>query len=316
MSRYLLGRIVQSLLLLIGVLVLVFFMMRLTGDPVSLMVAREATPEQREAARVEMGFDRPVAVQLVEFIMNAVVGDFGRSLRYGRPATTLIVERLPATVELATTALLFSILLGIPMGLLAGVRPGTIWDWLGRIIGLLGQTIPSFWLALMLIIVFAVNLRLLPSFGRETWEFCCGLRLPTNTIVLPAFALSVFTMGQLVRFTRSAVLEVRSEDYVRTARSKGLSDNLLYRRHILRNVAIPLISILGVQFGYLLSGSIYIETIFSWPGLGNLLAEAVGNRDFALVQALAFFTSMVVIVLNLLTDVAYAFADPRIRYGR
>lgn len=316
MSRYLAGRIFQSLLLLAGVLLLVFFMVRLTGDPVSLMVAREATPEQRAAARAELGFDRPVAVQFFEFVRKAVVGDFGRSLRYGRSATALILERLPATVELATTALLLSIVLGVPVGLIAGVRPGTLWDWIGRAIGLLGQTIPSFWLALMLIIVFAVNLRLLPSFGRETWEICCGLRLPTNTIVLPAFALSIFTMGQLVRFTRSAVLEVRSEDYVRTARSKGLSGGTLYRRHILRNVAIPLISILGVQFGYLLSGSIYIETIFSWPGLGNLLAEAVGNRDFALVQALAFFTSMVVIVLNLLTDVAYAFADPRIRYGR
>jgi peptide/nickel transport system permease protein len=316
MSRYLAGRILQSILLLFGVLLLVFVMMRLTGDPVSLMVAREATPAQREAARIELGFDRPVSAQFLDFLRGALVGDFGRSLRYGRPATSLIVERLPATVELATTALIFSVVLGVPVGLIAGIRPGTVWDWLGRTIGLLGQTIPSFWLALMLIIVFAVNLRVLPSFGRETWEFCCGLRLPTSTIVLPAFALSIFTMGQLVRFTRSAVLEVRSEDYVRTARAKGLSEGILYRRHILRNVAIPLISILGVQFGYLLSGSIYIETIFSWPGLGNLLAEAVGNRDFALVQALAFFTSMVVIVLNLLTDVAYALADPRIRYGR
>ncbi len=314
MSRYIFGRIIQSILLLAGVLFLVFFMVRLTGDPVALMVARDASPAQREAARVELGFDRPLPVQFGEFVTRAVTGDFGRSMRYGRPATALILERLPATVELATTALLFSILLGVPLGLIAGVRSGTIWDWIGRAIGLLGQTIPSFWLALMLIIVFAVNLRLLPSFGRETWEFCCGLRLPTSTIVLPAFALSIFTMGQLVRFTRSAVLEVRSEDYIRTARSKGLPDRTLYTRHVLRNVAIPLISILGVQFGYLLSGSIYIETIFSWPGLGNLLAEAVGNRDFALVQALAFFTSMIVIVLNLFTDIAYGFADPRIRY--
>jgi ABC-type dipeptide/oligopeptide/nickel transport system permease component len=316
MSRYLFGRIIQSVLLLAGVLFLVFFMVRLTGDPTSIMVARDATPEQREAARVELGFDRPLLVQFAEFVGGALTGDFGRSMRYGRSATSLIMERLPATVELATTALLFSVLLGVPLGLLAGARPGTLWDWVGRTIGLLGQTIPSFWLALMLIILFAVNLRWLPSFGRETWEICCGLRLPTSSIVLPGFALSVFTMGQLVRFTRSAVLEVRSEDYIRTARSKGLPDDVLYRRHILRNVAIPLISILGVQFGYLLSGSIYIETIFSWPGLGNLLAEAVGNRDFPLVQALAFFTSMVVIVLNLVTDIAYAFADPRIRYGR
>lgn len=315
MIRYLLSRLAQSVLILVGVLILVFFMLRLTGDPTNLMVPRDATAEQRERARVALGFDRPLPVQFAEFLLNALAGDFGRSLRYGRPATSLILERLPATVELATAALLMSVLMGVPLGLLAGSRPGTGWDLFGRGVGLLGQTIPSFWLALMLIVVFAVNLRVLPSFGRETWEICCGIRVPAGNIILPAFALSIFTMGQLVRFTRSAVLEVRNEDYIRTARSKGLSARTIYTRHVLRNVAIPVISILGVQFGYLLSGSIYIETIFSWPGLGNLLAEAVGNRDYALVQALAFFASLVVVLLNLVTDIAYAFADPRIRYG-
>lgn len=315
MARYLLSRLGQSILILIGVLLLVFFMMRLTGDPTSLMVARDATPEQRAATRAELGFDRPVYVQFLDFFWGAVRGDFGNSLRYSQPATGLILQRMPATMELAAAALIMAVAMGVPLGMMAGSRPGTVWDFLGRGLGLLGQTIPSFWLALMLIIVFAVDLRLLPSFGRETWSICCGLELPTTSIILPAFALSIFTMGQLVRFTRAAVLEVRAEDYIRTARSKGLAADTIYRRHILRNVAIPLISILGIQFGYLLSGSIYIEAIFSWPGLGGLLAEAVGNRDFALVQALAFFTSMVVVVLNVLTDVAYAFADPRIRYG-
>ncbi|HXF64432.1 MAG TPA: ABC transporter permease [Caldilineaceae bacterium] len=314
MSRYLLSRLGQSIVLLVGVLVLVFLMMRLTGDPASLLVPREATPEQRAAARAALGLDQPLPVQFFEFMTSALTGDFGNSLRYKQPAIDLILQRLPATVELATAALLLAVLLGVPLGLLAGSRPGTFWDLLSRGIGLLGQTLPSFWLALMLIIIFAVNLRVLPSFGRETWAPCCGIRLPTSTIILPAFALSIFTMGQLVRFTRSAVLEVRNEDYIRTAFSKGLPQRQVYTRHILRNVAIPLISILGVQFGYLLSGSIYIETIFSWPGLGNLLAEAVGNRDFALVQALAFFTSVVVILLHLASDIAYAFADPRIRY--
>ncbi|HCY84330.1 MAG TPA: ABC transporter permease, partial [Desulfobacteraceae bacterium] len=152
-----------------------------------------------------------------------------------------------------------------------------------------------------------------PTFGRSTWTFL-GMTLPTRSVILPAFSLALFTMGQLVRFTRSAVMEIRSEDFVRTAYSKGIADRKVYFRHILRNAAIPLISIVGVQFGYLLSGSIYIETIFSWPGLGNLLAESIGNRDFALVQAIAFFSSFVVVTLNLLTDIAYAVADPRIRY--
>jgi peptide/nickel transport system permease protein len=315
MQRYLFSRIGQSIVLLIGVLFLVFIMMRITGDPASLMVSRNASPEQVERIREEMGFNDPMVVQFGRFMAGAVVGDFGMSLRHRIPATTLILQRLPATIELATVSLLLSIMIGIPLGLLGGSKPGSIWDTLARAVGLIGQTIPNFWLALILIIVFAVNLGWFPTFGRDTFEICCGIRLPTRSVILPAIALGVFTMGQLVRFTRSAVLEVRNEDYVRTAHSKGLSDRRIYLRHILRNATIPLISIIGVQFGYLLSGSIYIETIFSWPGLGNLLAESIGNRDFALVQAIAVFASLVVVTLTLLADIAYALADPRIRYG-
>jgi peptide/nickel transport system permease protein len=314
MQRYILSRIVQSLLILLGVLFIVFFMLQLTGDPVSLMVSRNASPEQMEMLREEMGFNRPVLIQFGDFIGGALVGDFGMSLRHRQPAMKLIIERLPATVELATTALLIALLIGIPLGLLSGSNPGSFWDTLARGAGLVGQTIPNFWLALILIVVFSVELGWFPTFGRRTWEVF-GMELPTQSVILPAFSLGLFTTGQLVRFTRSAVLEIKNEDYVRTAYSKGLKDNQIYLRHILRNASIPLISIVGVQFGYLLSGSIYIETIFSWPGIGNLLAEAIGNRDFALVQAIAFFASLVVVTLNLLTDIAYGLADPRIRYG-
>ena len=314
MQRYILSRLIQSFIMLVGVLFIVFFMLQLTGDPVALMVSRSASPEQIEELREELGFNRPVLVQFADFVGNAVKGDFGMSLRHNQPAMELILERMPATVELASIALLFAMVIGIPLGLLGGANPGSIWDMLARGAGLIGQTIPNFWLALILIMIFAVNLGWFPSFGRETYQFM-GLALPTKSVILPAFALGLFTMGQLVRFTRSAVLEIKNEDFVRTAYSKGLADRRVYIKHILRNAAIPLISILGVQFGYLLSGSIYIETIFSWPGLGNLLAESIGNRDFALVQALAFFTSLVVVSLNLTADIAYGMADPRIRYG-
>jgi len=314
MQRYILSRLIQSIIMLVGVLFIVFFMLQLTGDPVALMVSRSAPPEQIEELREELGFNRPVLVQFADFASKAVRGDFGMSLRHQQPAVELILERLPATVELASIALLFAMIVGIPLGLLGGANPGSTWDALARGAGLIGQTIPNFWLALILIMVFAVNLGWFPSFGRETWQFM-GLALPTKSVVLPAFALGLFTMGQLVRFTRSAVLEIKNEDFIRTAYSKGLADRRIYIRHILRNASIPLISILGVQFGYLLSGSIYIETIFSWPGLGNLLAESIGNRDFALVQAIAFFTSLVVVSLNLMADIAYGMADPRIRYG-
>lgn len=289
-------------------------MLQLTGDPTALMISRNASPEQLEAMREALGFNRPVIVQFFDYISGVAKGDFGMSMRHQLPAMKLILDRLPATIELATVSLLISLIIGIPLGLLGGSNPGSIWDALARGAGLVGQTIPSFWLALILIVVFAVNLGWFPTFGRETWHFL-GIPLPTHSVILPAFALSLFTMGQLARFTRSAVLEIKNEDFVRTAYSKGLAFKKIYVRHILRNAAIPLISIVGVQFGYLLSGSIYIETIFSWPGLGNLLAEAIGNRDFALVQAIAFFTSMVVVSLNLITDIAYAMADPRIRYG-
>ena len=315
MQRFMLSRVIQSILILFGVLILVFVLLRFSGDPASLMVSRNASPEQIEAMREELGFNRPVYVQFADFAAGAVVGDFGDSIRHKQPALDLILARLPATIELAVTALLISIVIGIPLGLLGGSRPGTIWDSITRGLGLIGQTIPSFWLALILIIVFAVTLGWFPSFGRETFELG-PIKLPTRSVILPAFALSLFTTGQLIRFTRSSVLEIRSEDFVRTAHSKGLKGRKVYTKHVLRNAAVPLISILGLQFGYLLSGSIYIETIFSWPGLGNLLAESIGNRDFALVQAIAFFTAIVVVVLSLLTEIAYAWADPRIRYGK
>jgi ABC-type dipeptide/oligopeptide/nickel transport system permease component len=253
-----------------------------------------------------MGFDRPILVQLGDYLKGAVVGDFGSSLRYKMPALQMILERLPYTVALATAALLIAVFVAVPLGLVAGSRPGSLWDGVARVIGLLGQSIANFWLAMVMIVLFAVRLRWFPSFGREGFK----------SIILPAIALGLPTMGALVRLTRSAVLEIRGEDYIRTAHSKGLNPRLIYIRHILRNAAIPLISVIGVQYGYLLGGSIYIETIFAWAGVGMLLSEAVGNRDFPLIQALTFFTSLVVIAINLLTDVAYAAVDPRIRYGR
>jgi len=305
MQRYLLSRLVQAVLLLIGVLLIVFFMIRLTGDPVSLMVPKEASADQREAFRRAMGFDRPVLVQFADFVTGVIRGDFGNSLNFRQPAFDLIVQRLPATIQLATTALIFGMLLAIPLGIVGGFSPGSLIDSVGRTLGLIGQTIPSFVIALIFILIFAVKLRWFPSFGRDT----------ALSVVLPSVALGLGSMGQLVRLTRSAVLEIRNEDYIRTARSKGLSQYAIAARHVFRNAAIALISVIGVQYGYLLGGSIYIETIFSWPGLGNLLQQAITARDFPLVQAIAFFIAFFVVALNLLTDFAYAVIDPRIRFS-
>lgn len=305
MRRYFLVKVGQSLLLLLGVLVLVFFMLRLTGDPARLMLSREASPEQVEAFREAMGFNRPLIVQFWDFFTKALVGDFGNSLHFKAPALPMVLQRLPATVQLAGTALLIAMVVGIPTGLVGGFNPGTLVDSLGRLLALLGQGIPNFWLALMLILLFAVRLEWLPAFGRDE----------LSSVILPAFVLGLPTLGQLVRLARSAVLEIRGEDFIRTAHSKGLEIRVIYAKHVLRNVSIPLISVIGVQFGYMLGGSIIIEAVFAWPGIGQLLEQAIGWRDFPLVMAIAVFTSLAVLAINLLTDVAYAVIDPRIRYG-
>ncbi len=306
MQRYFLSKLGQSILLLFGVLLLVFFMVRVTGDPASLMISREASPEAVEAFRENMGFNDPILIQFGRFLSGAVVGDFGNSLHFKSPAMPMVMERLPATVQLASIALLMAAVVGIPLGLVGGFNPGSAMDNLGRGLALFGQSIPNFWLALILILIFAVRLEWFPSFGRDQW----------NSVVMPAFVLGLPTMGQIVRLTRSTVLEIRGEDFIRTAHSKGLEPRTIYVKHVLRNVAIPLVSVIGVQFGYMLGGSIYIEAIFSWPGMGQLVEQSVGWRDFPLVQAVAFFVSLVVLLLNLLTDVAYAIIDPRIRYGQ
>ncbi len=306
MQRYFLSKLWQSVLLLFGVLLLVFVMVRLTGDPAALMMSREASPESIESFRESMGFNDPVLTQFTRFISRAVVGDFGNSLHFKTPALPMVLERLPATLQLAFGGLLMAVIVGIPLGLVGGFNPGSLIDSFGRILALLGQSIPNFWLALILILYFAVQLRWFPSFGRDEFK----------SVILPAFVLGLPVMGQIVRLTRSAVLEIRGEDFIRTAHSKGLELRTIYTKHVFRNVAIPLVSVIGVQFGYMLGGSIYIETIFSWPGMGQLLEQSIGWRDFPLVQALAVFTSVVVLGLNLLTDMSYAIIDPRIRYGK
>jgi ABC-type dipeptide/oligopeptide/nickel transport system permease component len=305
MQRYFLAKLGESILLLLGVMVLVFFLVRITGDPANLMASREASPETIEAIRQEWGFDQPLLVQFWDFVTGAAVLDFGKSYHFKTPAMPMVLERLPATIQLAAVGLLIAVSIGIPLGLIGGFNPGSVADSLGRAMALLAQSIPNFWLALILILLFAVRLGWLPSFGRDELK----------SVILPAFVLGLPVLGQIVRLTRSAVLEIRSEDFIRTAHSKGLQPRTIYVKHVLRNVAIPLISVIGVQFGYMLGGSIYIETIFAWPGIGQLLEQAIGWRDFPLIMAIAIFTSMVVLLLNLLTDIAYAVIDPRIRYG-
>jgi len=304
MLRYTLRRTVESLLLMLGVVVLVFFLVRLSGDPVSLIPPMDAPSAQRAAFSEALGLNEPLPAQLWSFVAGAVRGDLGTSLRRrGEANLDLILARLPATVQLALAALTFAVIVAVPLGLAGGMRPGSGIDRVARAIGLAGQTIPSFWLGMLLIVLFAVTLRWLPSFGRD------GLA----SLVLPSIALGFAAMGQLVRLTRSVVLDVRRSDFVRTAQAKGVRPERVSLRHVLPNVAIPIVSVLGIQFTYLLGGSVYIEVVFAWPGLGTLLENAIRDADFPLVQAITIFFALFAISIHLLTDLLYGLLDPRLR---
>lgn len=303
MRLFIVRRLVQSVLLFLGVIVIVFFLVRLTGDPASLMVPREASAEFVDAFRKEMGFDRPLLVQLASYIGGILTGDFGESLRFQTDTLPLVLGRVPLTFTLASLALGVAVLVAIPLGIVGGMNAGKFTDLVSRGVGLAGQVTPEFWLALILIIVFAVTLGWLPSFGIDG----------PASFVLPAAALSVGAMGRLVRLTRSAVLEIVGSDFVRTARSKGLSGSEVARQHVFRNAAIALVSVISVQYTYALGGAVYIESIFALPGLGSLLDEAIRARDFPLVQTITLFIAGAAITLSFLSDLVYAWLDPRIK---
>jgi peptide/nickel transport system permease protein len=305
MIHYLVFRLAQSLMLMLGALFLVFFMVRLTGDPVALMLPKEAGPEQRAAFRTEMGLDGPLWEQFYNYLASLVRGDLGLSLSTRQPNLELIWQRLPATLELALAALLLVLVMAVPLGLIAGFRPATLVDRLVQWLAFSGQVVPSFLLAMLLILLFAVELGWLPSFGRDN----------PASLILPALALGLAGFSQLVRLVRASVLEVRGSDFVRTAKGKGLNEFWIATKHVLPNVTIPLVSVLGIQFTYLLGGSIYIETIFAWPGLGSLLNTAIQDADFPLVQAITLFLAFFAITVQLLGDLLYAWLDPRVKLG-
>ena len=280
-----------------------FALVHLSGDPVLLMVPADASPELVADTRRALGFDRPLPEQFGRYLANVAQGDLGTSLRINRPVARLIRERLPATVELTLAALLLATVTAIPAGIVSAVKRGTIVDRLAMIGAVAGQAVPIFWLALLLITLFGVRLRWLPVFGHGTWAH----------LVLPAVSLSTIVLGRLARLVRSSMLEVLGQDYVRTARAKGLGELRVLSVHALRNAAIPIVTLLGLQFAQLLGGAVVTETIFAWPGVGRLVVEAIFNRDFPLVQGVVLVVSLIFVVVSLLIDIAYALLDPRVR---
>ncbi len=303
MFRFIARRLLQSIVVVFGVTFISFAMIFLTGDPAALMLPPDTSMQDVQAFRHLMGFDRPWYIQYVEFIGRAIHGDFGTSLRHGVPAMQMVLQYMPATIELAVAALLISIVFAVPAGIISATRRNSIADHLSMLGALLGQSMPNFWLGIMLILIFAVNLGWFPVSGRDTWK----------NLVLPAITLGTFSLARNTRLIRSSLLEVLGQDYVRTARSKGLAERTVILGHALRNALIPVVTVIGLQFGALLGGAVITETIFAWPGVGRLTVQAIYNKDFPIVQASVTTLALIFVVINLLVDITYSYLDPRIR---
>jgi peptide/nickel transport system permease protein len=313
--------------------VVVFAMVRaIPGDPAQILLGQAATPDQVADVRARLGLDQPLITQYLLFIRGALTGDLGDSLVVGQPVTTVLLERFPATLELTLAALLFAIAVGVPVGVIAAVRQYSLLDKITSVVALTGVSMPIFWLALVLVVVFTVRLDWLPFPGRVGGDVAftsyTGLYLLDTLItlnfaafwdvlrhlILPAVALGTIPMAVITRMTRSSMLEVMNEDYVRTARAKGVVPRRVVFRHALRNAMLPTITVIGLQFGLLMGGAILTETIFGWPGVGQIALESVNRRDYAMIQGVVLYGATFFVLVNLLVDVLYAVLDPRVRY--
>jgi ABC-type dipeptide/oligopeptide/nickel transport system permease component len=301
-SAYLLRRLVQSIVVVAAVVVLVFAMMFLSGDPAALLLPPDASREEIEAFRHEMGFDQPFWMQFAKFSGNLLIGDFGRSWRFQEPALSVVLERLPATFELAVAALVLSLLIALPVGIVSAVRKDSKVDTVSMVLALLGQSVPGFWLGLMLILIFAVDLGWLPTSGRNGPQY----------LILPAVSLALALAGRNARLVRSCMLEVLNADYIRTARAKGLSEWRVIGKHALKNAMLPIVTIVGLELGSLLGGAVVTETVFSWPGIGLLAVQAIAGRDYPVVQAVIIVSALGFVLINLAVDLLYAKLDPRV----
>jgi peptide/nickel transport system permease protein len=305
MTRYIVHRMVTLIPVLFGVSVIVFSILSFVpGDPALQVGGLDASPEDLAAIRQQLGLDQPVYVQYLYFVGNALRGDFGKSIRSNRPVLEELWSRIPNTVVLTAVAMLFAILFGTGLGILAAVRQYSLWDNLAMAAAMLGISVPIFWLGLMLMLLFAVQLRWFPTTGTGT----------TLHLVLPALTLGAASAAIIARQVRSAMLEVLRQDYVRTARAKGLQTRKVILRHALTNALIPAVTIIGLQFGYLLAGAVVTETVFAWPGVGRLLVDAIKFRDFPVVQATILWLALIFSTVNLAVDVLYGYLDPRIKY--
>ena len=305
MQRFLVRRILMALVTLLAVTVIIFVMSRAAGDPRHIYLDDYSTQEDWDRLTINMGLDKPLYLQYAIFLKDAVRGKFGESIKEGRPSMEIIIERLPATFQLGISAFLFSVIVGVPLGILSAVKRGSFLDITGKVVALVGQSAPVFWLGLMLMFFFAVKLEWLPPYGRQE---------PTS-IILPAVALGWFYAAANLRLLRSAMLNVLDSEYVKLARAKGVSNNVVIWKHSLRNALIPVLTFAGITLGSLVTGSLVVETVFAWPGLGQLAIQALVGNDYPLLQAVIVIFTLMYVLAALMVDIMYAYIDPRIRYA-
>lgn len=325
MTTYLVRRLLQTFVVIFGVTLLSFFTLHLAGDPTYLYVSERASEEEVAETRAKLGFDRPIHEQYLSYLGGLLRGDLGNSLRTRTPAFALVMERMPATLELTIFAMMIATILAIPIGIISATRRGTSVDGGIMLFAMFGQSMPSFWLGIMLILVVGLSLRWLPISGHvpiikpllEGDPVTAVRNIPEGIkhLILPALTLGVFSLARNARLIRSSMLEVLAQDYVITARAKGLRNRTVIMRHAFRNSLIPFVTIIGLEFGFLLSGVVVTETVFSWPGVGRLVFNSINQRDIPVVQAAVILFAMLFVVLNLVVDLIYTVLDPRVRLG-
>jgi len=306
MTVYLLRRLYQALIVFFVVTLIVFMVLHISGDPVELLMPPDATPRDIEEMRRTLGLDKPIMVQYGYFLRNAVQGNLGVSYHHGQPALKLVLERLPASLELVATSILISLVLAVPLGILAATRRGKTLDRLCLLGSLIGISAPPFWIGIAFILVFAVELQWLPSSGRGSWQH----------LVLPATSLALYRLALFLRLIRAGMLDIMTQDFIRTARAKGVSEKLVIYKHALKNTLIPFVTIAGMQMGSLLAGAIVTERVFAWPGMGRLFLDSIGVMDFPVIIAWALVIATIFLSINLIVDIIYVWLDPRIRHEK
>ena len=305
MRHYIARQLVQFVVVILGISILAFAILHVLGDPVLLLLPQNAGKEEFERYRHLLGLDRPLYVQYGKFLSKGVVGDFGKSWYADTPAFRLVLERMPPTIYLTFAGLFVALLISLPLGILAALKRHSWVDNLCTTIAVAGQAVPLFWLGIMMIIVFSVRLRLLPASGYDSWE----------NFLMPSFCLGAALAPLTMRLVRSGVIEVMNMDFIKTARAKGVAESMVVIKHAFRNACIPVITVIGLQFGQLLGGAIITETVFAWPGVATLTVESIRNQDFPVVQCAVILLALVIVSLNLIVDLTVAFIDPRIRTG-